>query len=138
VEKDFEKWSVKKSGLDVRLRFPSIKERDVFWCSIGVNIGDEENGKSDTFSRPVLVFKKFNRNLFLGIPLTSQNKDNKYYIKVQLKSVTRSVMISHIRLYDSRRLGPRIGKLDKIGYNDVIKNIVNFIPKPLVETWGSD
>ena len=33
----------------------SFKERDIFWVSIGQNIGYEQNGKSDIFSRPVLI-----------------------------------------------------------------------------------
>lgn len=138
MEKDFGKWSIKKENLDKRLKYPSINERDIFWCSVGVNIGDEENGKSELFARPVLVFKKFSSNLFWGIPLTSKNKANEYYVQIQFREVINSVMVSHLRLYDTRRLGIRMGKLDTEEYNKIIGSIINLIPKPLEKTWGSD
>ena len=31
-------------------------------------MGFEEDGKNDNFVRPVLVLKKFNNDMFLGIP----------------------------------------------------------------------
>ena len=138
MEKEFQKWSKRKEGLDKRSRIPSFNERDVFWCSIGINIGDEENGKSELFARPVLVFKKFSTNLFWGIPLTTQIKDSDYYLKVQFRERNNSIMISHLRLYDSKRLGLRMGKLDIAEYNKVIESIINLIPKTLVGSWGSD
>ena len=138
MEKEFQKWSKRKEGLDKRSRIPLICERDVFWCSIGVNVGDEENGKGDLYSRPVLVFKKFSTNLFWGIPLTTQVKESEYYIQVKFKDRLNSVMISHLRLYDVKRLGLRMGKLDVFGYNEVIKNVTNLIPKLLEEAWGCD
>jgi mRNA interferase MazF len=47
---------------------PLFKERDIWWVSIGVNVGFEEDGKHEKFLRPVLILKKFNKELFLGIP----------------------------------------------------------------------
>ncbi len=32
----------------------------MIWCSIGINVGDEEDGKNELYERPVLVIKKFN------------------------------------------------------------------------------
>ena len=79
MEKDFIKWNVLKQKLDRSEKRLIFKERDVWWCSVGVNIGHEENGKDEFFARPVLVIKKFNRHLFYGIPLTTKVKENKYY-----------------------------------------------------------
>ena len=138
MEKEFDKWSAKKKGLDKRTQIPLVSERDIFWCSIGINVGDEEDGKNELFSRPVLVFKKFSANLFWGIPMTSQNKGSEYYIPIQFKNKTNSVMVSHLRLYDAKRLGLRIGRLYITEYNKIIENIANLIPKPLEEAWGCD
>lgn len=138
MQKDFNGWTIKKRVLDAETRIPFINERDVFWCSIGINVGDEENGKSDTFSRPVLIFKKFNAKLFWGIPLSSKIKNNNYYVSIDFKSRQSSVMVSHLRLYDVRRLGLKMGRMEKGEYNKIIKIISNLIPKPLGETWGRD
>lgn len=36
-------------------------EKDVWWASLGANIGHEEDGKNKKFERPVLILKKFNK-----------------------------------------------------------------------------
>ncbi len=52
-----------------------FKEGEIWWCSIGMNVGTEIFGKGRRFTRPVLVFKKFGSYSFLGIPITSQEKE---------------------------------------------------------------
>ena len=133
MDKDFNKWSIKKQKLDKRIHIPFVNERDVFWCSIGINIGDEENGKNELFSRPVLVLKKFNKNLFWGIPMSTKNKDNKYYIAVNFNDNISSMMISHLRLFDNKRLIKRIGILHKLEYSKIIQKIIDLLSKPLIK-----
>ena len=112
MEKDFEAWVNLKKELDRIKNSPSFEERQIWWCSIGLNIGHEENGKSELFSRPILVVRKFNKHLFLGIPLTSKIKDgNKFYHKIFLKDREQSVMLSQFRVLESKRLTTLIGKL---------------------------
>ena len=132
MEKDFDTWSKIKQKIDKKVIYPYCNERDVFWCSVGINIGDEENGKDDLFSRPVLVFKKFNNNLFWGITMSTKNKENMYYIMVSFHDKNQSVMISHLRLYDVKRLIKRMGKMHHIEYQKVVNGIINLLPKPLV------
>ncbi len=100
---------------------------EVYWCSIGENIGDEENGKGLKFRRPVLVFKKFNNNIFWAIPLTTKNKDNKYYVKVLLKDEAVSAMISQLRIIDTKRLDQKIGYISKSDYFKVKQEIIKII-----------
>jgi mRNA interferase MazF len=84
-------------------------------------VGDEENGKGGQFRRPVLVFKKFNNNIFWGIPMSTKNKENPYYIKVLLKDVVQSAIISQLRILDTKRLDYKIGYVSKTDF-DLIKN----------------
>lgn len=35
-----------------------FNEREVWWASVGINIGNEVDGKNGYFERPVLVLKK--------------------------------------------------------------------------------
>jgi len=69
---------------------------------VGANVGFEEDGKNGNFVRPVLIVKKFNRELFLGAPMSTKLKDNKYYILVTVKGNTVSVMTSQIRVFSSK------------------------------------
>ncbi len=59
-----------------------FKKAEVWWCSIGMNVGVEIYGKGRDFSRPVIIFKKFDSCSFLGIPLTTQIKNGGWYIPI--------------------------------------------------------
>ena len=75
---------------------------------MGINIGNELDGKNEFFNRPVLVLRKFNRFIFYGIPLSSKIKeDNPYYVPIHVKGRTVSAIISQMRLFDSKRLTDR-------------------------------
>ena len=60
--KDFNRWNELKkkidSNNDLLDNFP--KEGEVWMSSVGLNIGYEQNGSENNFSRPVLIVKKFN------------------------------------------------------------------------------
>lgn len=115
---NFIEWIHYKFKLNNLTRKHVIKQGEVYWCSLGANVGDEQNGKGIHFRRPVLVLKKFNNNIFLGIPLSTKNKNNKYYIQVTVKDVIQSAMISQLRVIDTKRLDEKIGY---IGKNDLEK-----------------
>jgi len=70
----YDQWNDKKKFLnndEVNFRF---NEQDIFFMYVGNNIGFEQDGGKD-FLRPVLVYKKFNNRVFLGIPLTFKSKE---------------------------------------------------------------
>lgn len=120
MEKDFDSWNSLKKTLDFEHKSPSFEEREIWWCSIGLNVGHEENGKSDLFSRPVLIIRKFNNRIFLGVPLTSKIKNHhKFYYKIHFKDKEQSVMLSQIRVWESRRLTKMKGKLSKIQFKEI-------------------
>ena len=104
-----------------------IKEREVYWCSLGENIGDEENGKGEGFRRPILIFKKFNNRVFWGIPMSTKNKENVYYLKVILKDVEQSVILSQLRLLDTKRLDTKIGYLSEVDFLKIQGSIIDII-----------
>jgi len=131
-EKDFDSWNLKKKNINNKKFLPPLfKERDVWWLSVGTNIGFEEDGKHENFVRPVLVLKKFNRMLFLGIPLSKQIKDNIYYFKITLKEKTVSVLMSQIRVFSSKRMWNKIGELDSRDYIKAVNYLRNVILLPL-------
>ncbi len=127
--KQFIDWIITKIIIDKKQRLLQIKEGEVHWCSLGENIGDEENGKGEIFRRPVLVFKKFNNNIFWGIPMSTKNKDNKYYVKVKLKNTEQSAMLSQLRVLDTKRLDQYIGYISKIDFIKIQIQIINIIWK---------
>jgi hypothetical protein len=60
----FYNWIKLKESLHKEKLRPYFKEREIWWTSIGFNVGDEQHGNNDIFERPVLVIKKFNKNIF--------------------------------------------------------------------------
>ena len=54
---------------------------EVHWCAIGVNIGQEIDGKGRDFARPVLVLKRVSPENFLGLPLTKNIKNLSGYYR---------------------------------------------------------
>lgn len=121
-KKDFDSWNLRKKVIDNKESLaPLFKERDIWWLSVGINVGFEEDGKHENFVRPVLVLKKFNRMLFFGIPLSKQLKDNPYYFPITLKEETVSALISQIRVFSSKRMWNKIGELDSKDYNEVLE-----------------
>ena len=129
--KEFDNWNVKKQSLNNSLsKPPYFKEREIWWLSIGVNVGYEEDGKHEDFLRPVLIMKKFNQNMFLGIPLSTKIKSNPYYIVITAQGKTVSAMISQLRVFSSKRLIVRLGKLEMLYYIEIQREIRGFFVLP--------
>jgi mRNA interferase MazF len=61
--------------------------------------------------RPVLVLKKFNRSVFVGVPLSTQLKDNQFYYRLRFKGIEQSVVLSQVRLLDAKRFGVKMGEI---------------------------
>jgi len=118
MEKDFDSWNIKKKELSNKNRI-YFHKGDIWFASIGKNIGDEEDGKHSRFERPVLVIRKFNNNIFLGIPLTSnEEKEGKYYHKL-ISFANSTGILSQVRLFDAKRLLRLMGKIE----NEELKEI---------------
>ena len=102
-------------------------EREVWWCALGLNVGFEQDGKGEDFSRPVLVIKGFSKNILLCIPLTTKPKEGKYYHDINLgDGLARKVILSQIRLIDSKRLEEKICTLDEIQFGSIKQKIIQF------------
>jgi mRNA interferase MazF len=124
--KKFDEWFLIKPKLDKKSKFATYKMRDVFWCSLGENIGSEENGKNNFFTRPVAVIKVFNKEFCLIVPLTTKTKENKYYVNFMFNTKAQSAMISQIKSVDVRRFGSKIGTLSEKDFNLITSEIINF------------
>ena len=113
MDKEFDKWNDVKKNLNEIENKVYFKERDIFWASIGKNIGFEQNGKSELYSRPVLIMKKFSRNMFFGIPLSTQLKQGSFFFEFELNGSKSNALLVQGRLYDSKRLEMKIGTISK-------------------------
>jgi hypothetical protein len=55
MQKDFPGWHRQKEQLHAQHHTPTFQEREIWWCSVGVNIGHEMDGKNQFYNRPVLM-----------------------------------------------------------------------------------
>jgi|SRR3989344_7140845 len=113
MDKNYWEWHNLKSKLQQQLRKAYFRERDIWWCHIGANIGYEQDGTGDKYFRPVLVLRKFNNEIFLGIPLTQKSKLNKFHYELTCNGIKSYLILTQIRLYDGKRLARKIRRLPK-------------------------
>ncbi|MEK7609425.1 MAG: type II toxin-antitoxin system PemK/MazF family toxin, partial [Patescibacteria group bacterium] len=110
--KDLQEWCRLKIALWKKDSKVIFKQGEIWWCSLGMNLGEEIFGKGIKFTRPVLIFRKFTSNSFLGLPLTRQEKQGTWYVEITIHSVKNWVMLNQVRVLDKKRLVDRIGTLD--------------------------
>ena len=111
MSKDVDGWNQRKKRLDAKQKPPFYNEGPIWWCSIGVNVGFELYGKSEIFTRPVLVLRKYSQETFFGLPLTSKQKDRPAYYGLDFHDSQGSIILDQGRTLDSRRLIRRMGEL---------------------------
>ena len=126
MKKDFKKWHNAKTEIDNSPRRLFFHEREVWWCSLGVNVGFEQDGKGEKFTRPILVFKKFNNEVFWALPLSTRIKKGKFYQTIDLgDNIPRVVIVSQLRLIDAKRLIDKVGVISKDNYLNIQKAVIN-------------
>ena len=120
----FDIWNVLKQRLNGSIRERHFKEREIFYAHIGHNIGFEQNGKGDSFLRPVVVLAKFNKQLLWAIPLGTTEKKNRYYFTFSfMQNRSSTAILSQLRLIDSRRLMNKIGMISETDFEELKKRV---------------
>lgn len=107
-------------------KFP--KKREIWWASLGQNIGVEINGKNKNFERPILVIKKYNNDSILVLPISSKVKESKFYFKfVNNDKEENIVNLSQLRTISSKRLVRKVWKLEGNVYAQIKEKLKEFI-----------
>ena len=110
MAKDFDTWNALKKEIDTRTVAPFYHEREVWWCSLGVNVGFEQDGSGNEYRRPMLVLKGLSRQTFLGVPLTTAEKEHSLRPSLGLvDGKPARALLSQIRVVDTKRLVRKIG-----------------------------
>jgi len=123
MEKDFDNWNKRKKEIN-KGEFNFYSKREIRWCSLGLNIGFEQDGTNIEYCRPVLIIRGFSRNVCLVVPLTTSKKKNLYHFSVGIiEGQEAFVILSQIRLIDTKRLQDRLTILDKDKFEEIRKAI---------------
>lgn len=119
VAQAFVAWTKLKIKIHFEVNKFYPRERQVWWVSMGQNVGVEINGKNNNFERPVLVLKRFNDEACLVVPLSSRIKKGIYYAGFKNRRgqmITGS--LSQVRCVSTKRF---IRKIEKISPEDFIR-----------------
>ncbi len=119
IDKNFDGWNEVKKKTNNSAFTDFVHARDVWWCSLGINVGSEQDGKHDTFERPILVLRKFNKDMVLAVPLSTRIKKNPYNIVFTHEGQEYAALISQIRLVSTKRLKRYMYKMS----SGIFKNI---------------
>ena len=125
--KDFRGWIRLKEKLHYLGQPIDIREGDVWWCAMGENIKTEINGKSDRFSRPVLIVRKFSKYSFWGVPLTTQPHDGSWYVTFEFKSKNEIAAVHQMKNMDVSRLYEKIGQVPDSDLKLVKERIIGLL-----------
>ena len=123
----FDEWNEVKKSIDKKEPI-AFYQGNIYFMSIGQNIGSESYGKDKHFLRPVLVYKKLSKTLFVGIPLTSVKKNGDFYFSFRYKQgVVSTAMLNQIRVFDIRRSKYLSGKINKNIYKSLQDRLKEFM-----------
>ena len=128
MSKKFDNWNEIKKSLHDEHKAVIFKERDIFWVSIGINIGYEQDGKGEIFSRPVVIVKKYNNNLFFGVPLSTTIREGSFFFSFDFNNEISSALLVQGRVYDAKRLENKIGMISKNDFESLkskLKGLLN-------------
>ncbi len=128
--KDFWTWHTLKSRIHAKEREVLFHAQEVWWCSLGANVGVEADGKHTLFERPVIIFRKLNSDMFWGLPLTSKEKQSQaFYFRLFLLGKNQIVLLSQMRVLSSKRLIRRLTKLSDTEFLSLNTKMLAYINK---------
>ncbi|HLD38020.1 MAG: hypothetical protein A3G45_03010 [Candidatus Staskawiczbacteria bacterium RIFCSPLOWO2_12_FULL_37_15] len=131
MKKDYTKWHKIKTDINNVEKRAFFHERDIWFCYVGANVGFEQDGNKEDYLRPVLIVRKFNNEIFWGIPLTKseKRKDNRYYYSFSfVKGIMSLVVLSQIKLIDAKRLARQMGIMKDDDFEKLKKKLKELLP----------
>lgn len=104
-----------------------FEEREIWWASLGENIGSEINGKNFHFERPVIVLKKFCQDTLLALPMTTRMKKGSWYHPFLFDGYERQVNMAQARTISSRRLIRKVGVMSPSDFFSLQDAVIRLI-----------
>lgn len=106
-------WTKLKIRIHLSEKDIYFREGEMWWASLGANIGHEQDGKNETFERPILILRKFNPHILWAIPLSSKLKESQFYHVYIYHDEKFCACLTQLRLISSKRLLRKVGVFPK-------------------------
>lgn len=103
-----------------------FREKEIWWAAMGKNIGYEIDGKNELFLRPVLILKKYSKEMMFVLPTTTKIKDPLpwYQYMVGVGNKNNAVVINQGKTMSSRRLLSKMDTLESSVYDKVLSKFI--------------
>jgi mRNA-degrading endonuclease toxin of MazEF toxin-antitoxin module len=122
MQKDFDRWNKSKKKIDAEQGRPFYHAREIWWCTVGVNVGNELDGTGKQYDRPVLVLRAFNAQTFLGVALIGHERTGRYYFPLgKIEDRNAVANLSQVRIFDTKRLIRKIATLDERTFRELAR-----------------
>lgn len=122
--KDFDKWNIEKKGVDKKNVTLYYHVREVWWCYLGVNVGNEQDGSKEKFLRPVVVIRAFGPSICLVVPLTTSKKEHSLRVYIgSIQGKEARAVLSQMKVVDKKRLLEKVTVLDKETFDTLRKTV---------------
>jgi mRNA interferase MazF len=128
--KDYQNWFELKPKINSSFFASQIvpKEGEVWWCSIGINIGIEIDGRHDLFERPVLILRVFSKEHILVAPIRSRDGvRSSFSLSISYNKKTSYVLLSQIRTVSTKRFHHYICTIQIGKFKEGIQKIKDFL-----------
>lgn len=124
MKKDFDNWNQKKKVIHNNNENKLYHTRELWWCSLGLNVGSEQDGTGKDYERPVLIYKGLSKQTCIVLPLTSSKEIHKMRIPVgKVDGIDASAILSQIRVIDTKRLINKLGFVDLEIFKKIAKAV---------------
>jgi DNA helicase II / ATP-dependent DNA helicase PcrA len=129
MDKDYKNWSKVKRRVN-NGKLPEnfeIKSGDIFWCFFGENVGIEIDGKGEDYVRPALVIKFFNPKHIWVVPLTTNQGNIKFNIRLDSFSEFSYAITSQLKTISTLRLLRFIKNINRSDFLKVIHKTIDHL-----------
>ena len=127
MEKEFDNWNELKKGLEENSISLMVKEWEIWWTNIWVNIKTESCWKWDNFRRPVLVIKKLSHENCIVIPLSTKIKTWTWFASYEIDWINYTALLYQIKMMNTCRFYVNEWKLERIQFLDIKKRLKNLL-----------
>jgi mRNA interferase MazF len=125
--KDFDNWNSQKKELDIVGRDVLFKEGEIWWCSWGINVGEEVYGKGKLFRRPAIILKKLSRNSCVVVPTTTRPCHGSWYHHLNIHEKDRWAMMNQVKFISGNRLSVRESALSQREFMELKKSVAELL-----------
>lgn len=120
---EYDSWNgIKKSLVNVNEKL-LFNEGEIWWCSLGLNIGTETRGSGKMFRRPVIIIKKLSADACIILPVTTQESLGTWFFPLEFPTGRQWAMLHQIRMVNVKRFQKKAFVLNTYQLRDIKEKI---------------